>query len=298
MSLTEEWFAAGKLSAAQVRLLRSAFEAKPEAFERDEQMLLEQSTVLWHDHFARAIKHWIYVNNEDEEDRKARERYKDRSLRVVDCWNDMVDINGSLDVVNGAIFKDELKRIESRMFEQDWREAEARLGRKPALHELARTANQRRADALVEMARRSYALADGTPRPRPLITVVIDHPTVKRLCQLADGTFVTPGEVLPLFCDCDIERVVFGADSRVLDVGQKQRFFTGATRRAVEIRDLQCTRPSCDVPYEDCEIDHVQPWAVGGATSQANGRCACRHDNRSRPRSQLGGDGDDDTADW
>ena len=63
----------------------------------------------------------------------------------------------------------------------------------------------------------------------------------------------------------------------------RRRFFTGALRRAIEVRDRQCTHPSgCDVPAEECEIDHIQPYSRGGLTTQANGRCRCSVHNRQR----------------
>jgi hypothetical protein len=65
----------------------------------------------------------------------------------------------------------------------------------------------------------------------------------------------------------------------VIDVGTKRRF-TGATRRAVEVRDLICFHDSCEVPAERCEIDHKQPWENGGPTTQANGRCGCEFHHR------------------
>jgi len=61
----------------------------------------------------------------------------------------------------------------------------------------------------------------------------------------------------------------------VLDVGVRQRLFTGATRTAVELRDLECAHPSCHVRFEDCEIDHITPYEHGGLTVQDNGEPKC-----------------------
>jgi hypothetical protein len=217
-------------------------------------------------------------------------RYKGRHLHSSKTLGGTYDLKGRMDPIGGAIHHNELERLERIEFEKDWKAAEARLGRKPALDELGRTAAQRRHDAAVEMARRSHRLPGGLAPSRPLITMVVGHPTLERLCQLADGTVVTPGEVLPLFNDCDIERVVFGPDGRA-ECGRRQRFFTGATRRAVEIRDLHCTAPGCDVPYERCEVDHIKPHGRSGETTQDNGRLACPRHNRSRPAD--GSDGPD-----
>jgi hypothetical protein len=75
--------------------------------------------------------------------------------------------------------------------------------------------------------------------------------------------------------EADIERIVFGPASRVLDVSVRQRFFLGATRRGCEARDRSCVHPSCDTPAARCEIDHVVPFD-GSNTHTANGECLCR----------------------
>jgi hypothetical protein len=287
MPLTEAAFAAGEIGSAQVRLLRLSRQVAPDLFARDEEMLVGQARRLRCELFARSLKHWMYLADPDQGEDRARRRHDLRHVHLSKTFEDTWALDGLLDTIGGTIVHNELQRLEHEEFTREWQEAEARLGRKPTLAELARTPGQRRADALVEMAKRSRDLPDSAPRSRPLITVVIDHPTLKRVCQLSDGTIVTPGQVLPLFSDCDIERVVFGANSRAIDVGVKRRFFTGATRRAIEIRDLECTHPTCGQPYEDCEIDHIQPWSQGGPTTQTNGRVHCPHHNRSRPRSQL-----------
>jgi hypothetical protein len=102
------------------------------------------------------------------------------------------------------------------------------------------------------------------------------------ICELANGTMVTPGSLLPWLESAWIERMVFDGPSRVIDVGVRQRLFSGATRRAVEVRDRECFHPTCDVPAEQCEIDHVRPYAEGGLTTQATGRPACAFHPRHR----------------
>ena len=153
----------------------------------------------------------------------------------------------------------------------------ADLGRSPA---------QRRADALVEMARRAgTARADGR-RPEPLFTVLVGYETFAgRICELSNGTVVSPGSLLPWLDEAWVERVVFSGPSRVMDVGVTRRLFHGATRRAVEVRDRECFHLFCDLPADQCQIDHIQPWSAGGPKVVANGRAACGFHNRGRNRS-------------
>ncbi|MGH9187347.1 MAG: HNH endonuclease signature motif containing protein [Acidimicrobiales bacterium] len=47
------------------------------------------------------------------------------------------------------------------------------------------------------------------------------------------------------------------------------------------MRDRHCTHPSgCDDPAHQCHIDHIDPYAHGGQTTQANGRLLCPLHNR------------------
>ena len=62
----------------------------------------------------------------------------------------------------------------------------------------------------------------------------------------------------------------------------RTRLFSGATRRAIEIRDQECTHPYCDEPVERCQADHVIPWSQDGPTIQENGRLLCGFHNRLR----------------
>lgn len=105
-----------------------------------------------------------------------------------------------------------------------------------------------------------------------------------RICELADATVVSPGRLVPFLDEAWIERVVFDGPDWVMNVGVRRRLFAGATRRAVEVRDRQCFSQFCDVPAEHCEIDHIQPHAEGGLTTEANGRPACGYRNRRRHR--------------
>ena len=62
----------------------------------------------------------------------------------------------------------------------------------------------------------------------------------------------------------------------------RARLFTGGTRRAIELRDRICTHPYCYEPAENCQADHIEPYAVGGPTTQENGRLLCGFHNRLR----------------
>lgn len=285
MPATASAYESGAVSSQHVRVLAAAQRAAPEAFEAKEHELVADAMDLRFDAFQRRMAYFRLEHDQSGEDRRAADAFDRRALFGARTFEDTVDVRATLDPVGGTIWLEELQRIERMLFEDDWRDARQRLGDAATARDLRRSTGQRFADAQVEMARRSAAMAPGAKQARPLFTVHVGFETFHgMLSQLADGTVVTGTQLLPHLTDADVERIVFDGPSRVLDVGVRQRCFTGATRRAVEARDLCCTHESCDVPYTQCDIDHSQPYATGGETVQGNGRVRCPHHNPGRRR--------------
>lgn len=285
MPLVEAAWLAGDLSEDHVRLLAKVRSVNAEAFDAGGgQLLVDAARELFFSAWVNTVTYWCHRAAPDDAEADARDAYEARRVHCSRTFGGTVRLDGDLDRVGGEVFARELDRLAKELFEEDLAEARARLGvDDPPLDQLRRTAAQRRADALVRMAERSAAKAPGATEPRVLLHVLAGTEAVERMCQLSNGTVLTPGEVLPLLVKADVERVVFGSPSKVIDVGQRQRFFTGATRTAVQLRDLTCTQPTCQVPFDQCEVDHIEPYAAGGSTTQANGRCRCKfHHRRAR----------------
>lgn len=286
MPLTDGAWAAGDIDAAHASTLaRARTDRTAEAFERDEEFLVDHARTMRFDDFCRVLAYWRQAADPDGAERDAKEIRDERRCQVSQTFGGMWLGEFVLEPVAGAILNQALEEIGDELFAADWAEARARLGREPALVDLWRTAAQRRADALVEMAVRARTAPVDGRRPEPLFSVVVGYETFAgRVCQLANGTAVTPGSLAPWLTRADIERVVFDGPSRVIDVGVRRRFFTGATRRAVEIRDaMRCYHPACDAT-DHLEADHIEPYAAGGPTVQYNGRMACGYHNRRRNR--------------
>lgn len=276
-------FAAGAITSSHVRLLAAAFRAAPDAFGQAVEELLDDARRPFAA-FARSVAYFRQLADPDGTEEEAQDAFARRSAYCSQTFEDGWELRASLDPVGGSICDAELRRLERKLFEADWAEARARLGGGATKDDLVRTSAQRRADATVEMARRSATLGN-TNLARPLFTVLVGYETIAgRICQLANGTVVTPGHLAPWLTDADIERVVFDGPSRVVDVGRRQRLFVGGTRRAVEVRDLECTEVTCDVPYDRCDVDHIKRWEDRGETVQANGRLRCPRHHRGRRR--------------
>jgi hypothetical protein len=187
-----------------------------------------------------------------------------------------------LSPIPGTIVSRELNRLAQALFEEDWGKAKAELGRDPKIFELCRTPKQRMSDALEEMANRSAtAPADGQ-RPQPLFSVIVGYEALRQeMCQTSEGQVVTPSSLVPYMTKAYFERIVFEPKNRV-ECSATGRFFTGATRRGIEMRDLECQHPSCEVPFERCQADHIVPYSQGGLTIQLNGQLLCPKHNRMR----------------
>ncbi len=148
-----------------------------------------------------------------------------------------------------------------------------------------RTPAERRADALVELARRAL---DGGRLPaaggvRPHVTVTVDLPTLTGTPGSAKLAWAGPvsGETARrLACDADVARVITAGPSEVLDVGRATRVVPAAIRRALMIRDRGCRFPGCDRPPEWTDAHHLRHWADGGPTCLANLILLCRFHHR------------------
>jgi hypothetical protein len=237
------------------------------AAERDEAMLVEQATTLPFRLFSTVLAYWAQRVDPDGTDDDAEARRARRHLHLSRTFDGMWVLDGLLDPVSGAAVDSALRQVAEQSA--------------PAVDT---TPAQRRADALVELAHRAMTSPPGGRRPAPLVTILVGYETFAgRICELADSTVLAPSDVSALLDKAVIERAVFDGPSRVLDIST-QRLFTGALRRAIQLRDRTCTHEWCDRPADRCDVDHKLPWEVGGPTTAWNGRVYCPFHNHLRQR--------------
>ena len=269
MPRTTAALAEGALSPEHVDVLAGAnSDRRSVLFASHEETLVEQAKLLRFGDCCRMVEYWKQRADAAGCEDDAQRRHEARQATVAITFDEMVDVRALLDPLGGTIVVAELNRLMEQQRREDKRNGHVR------------TAAQRRADALVEMATRSRSARPGGLRPRPLITILTGEASFARVCELTGGTVVAPGQIVPLLSEADIERVVFDGPDRIISVSRR-RTFTGALRRAIEVRDRHCQHPSgCDEPADRCDVDHIQPYTDGGETSQDNGRLGCWPHNR------------------
>ena len=124
--------------------------------------------------------------------------------------------------------------------------------------------DQLAAQALVDLVTSAHR----SKRPgRTEMLMVVDYDTMvndlhaRSICEYVDGTELPVSTARRLACDADIHPVVLGADSVVLDMGRSRRLATPDQRRALRSMYRSCGMGNCEVPFDRCEIHHLDDWA-------------------------------------
>jgi hypothetical protein len=151
-----------------------------------------------------------------------------------------------------------------------------------------RTPAQRRADALIELARVALD-AGGLPASageRPHLLVTVDATAL----VTASGSAALSGAVrdMPIpgvtaaRLSCDALVTPLWVEGGVpVDVGRTTRLVSSRLRRLLAARDGGCRFPGCDRPLAWCDAHHVIPWSIGGGTDQSNLVMLCRRHHRA-----------------
>ena len=284
LPLIEQAWIDGEIDRSHITTMLGARTARTEqAFERDHQILLEGARSLGFISFKSVCDRWEMTVDPDGAEQGADDERAGRELHLSQSFGGMWFGKVTLDPVSGEVVSTTLRLIERELFDADWSAAKERLGRQPTILDLDRTPAQRRADALVEMAIRARTAPKDGRRPAPLFSVLVGYETfVGPLLEMFNRTVITPGTACEWLTEADVERIVFDSPSRVIDVGAERRFFRGALRRAIELRDRRCFHPSCDEVPQRPVIDHVDESSRGGPTTQDNGRYGCAFHNEWR----------------
>ena len=265
-------FERGQVSAAQVSVICQAmeqFRAGPSTAEHSaaeiegdllaaaEQMDPKELLRHW-----RQLRHQLDPAGEQEQENTERRR---RWFDVRERWDGSGDLEGRLDAEGTAMLKSALHGL---------------LGPRPADDD--RSAAQRRADGLVELARMRLNAGDLPERggQRPHVVVVANLETLRlepgSPAAELDWNLPVAAETARRFaCDGIVTPAVMGADGNPLYVGRASRTTPTALRKALNLRDRHCQYPGCTMPPDRCEPHHLRHWVDGGPTELDNSVLLC-----------------------
>jgi hypothetical protein len=147
-------------------------------------------------------------------------------------------------------------------------EERARLVGKDAVTGLWDPAEQRQADALVDLAR-----TDVLTHPGPDPTVVVVHVDSDVVDDgegngSIDGIPIPAESVRRLLCDCEIEFNIEGPDGACIGIGRAGRTPPRWLRRRAIHRDGTCRFPGCERRIR--HLHHIQHWTQMGPTDSCN----------------------------
>jgi hypothetical protein len=98
--------------------------------------------------------------------------------------------------------------------------------------------------------------------------VVADLDTLKNGLHERSSISCSGGAVLPvatvlrLACEANLIPAFMNSDGVVVHLGRKHRLASRHQRRFLRTMFSTCFVPDCDVPFEQCEIHHLEPFAT------------------------------------
>ena len=296
--------ARGDLGVAQMHALAAAV-ANPrvvEHLDESEALLVSQASVLDYDDYVTMLAHWEALADADgahgDHERAHRERRAHMSI-----VGDRIYFDASGGAAAGVGMLEIFEQFCRAERLADWEAGVKVHGEAMSAHKTERTDAQRRFDAMQAIFE-AAAVSSAMPSSEPVVNLVVgyelfEHHLQRALgqrpseldptnpahrCETADGVVIDPHDMLVAAALGHVRRVVLDSGGVILDVGRKQRLFTGALRDAVMLISHRCIWPGCYRPASQCEADHVLPFANAGPTAAANGGPVCGHHNRWKSR--------------
>jgi hypothetical protein len=271
---TEAAFANGDLGYQHVVVMaRAAEHVGAAAVRKEEASLLKAAQTMDPGLFTGVAKHFEHRVDPAGALAEANHAYQRRYFHIGEPDNGLVRLDGLLDAEGGATLRTALSGLMKPIKDDE------------------RSYGQRRADALVELSRRSARgtrPTDGGERdgagPRPQLIIRASLDTLAGLPGAPAGDLegggTVPAETVQRYaCDSAISRIT-GQSELEKERGQASRTIPPSTRRALESRDRHCVFSGCDRPPIWCDGHHLVWWTRGGPTKLPNLALVCRIHHR------------------
>jgi hypothetical protein len=307
--LAADALAAGEITAAHIdQMDRARRRLGDETYLDYAQPLVEVAVAQRFSDFARTIDYLIMRCDpgEDPDQRQHRDRWANASATfegagAIDAWLPKLDFQE---------WQAEFDRLVDHLYTQDLAEARARLGREPERSELRQTNPQRRAEAMVLMARRSANFTGDDLGSRRYVTHIHADATLvaclvkvltdaladpdldldqavagielgrDSLHELADGTPISVNTLMLALLTGTVRGYWHDPDGVPLRHGRDRRLFTPNQATTLLTRHRRCAHPyGCDRTTR-LQSNHITEWQRGGPTDIDHADTRCGPHNR------------------
>ena len=288
---------AGLVGVAQCELMSAVIENSridPAVWQADACDLLIDAMDESYDEFERRVRRWEVLADPDSAAEQAERNRTNRDAEIRPRPDGSWSLTASFDDMSGAEFSEIFGHYVQAEWDADWAEARQRVGDKATMFDLRRTQSQRRADALLAMARAAASAPPWSKLPVPTVNYLIDQATYDStmtgeridpsryrdvVSRAQAGRQPNPTDIVKASIVGHVRRVVYDGAGVVIDLGRKQRLFSGSSREAVMLLAVVCSWIGCDMKVEWCEADHTVGWKGGGNTDSGNGGPLCHCHN-------------------
>lgn len=256
-------FEAGAVSVTHVSVITRCAEAVGiERFQDGDKILTDLARQTNPKNVSWAARHLRSVIDPDGAYEDYERNHERRSLYLSQMNDGMYLLQGWLDQEGGATLETALDGLMGVPAKDD-----------------PRSAPQRRADALEELARQRLDAGDlpTSGGQKPHLVILSTDLDLKKLTVLA-GAGPIPREAA-LRLSCDAVAAIDGQPAR--------RTFSPSLRRAVEFISRHCAHPGCDAPAGWCDGHHDLSWIEGGKSVLANAKLYCRRHHRLHHQREL-----------
>ena len=267
-------------------------------------MLLEHAEQLSFDDARTCLRRWEILADIDGAHAHREANVANRTASVVELDGSLLlrasggDATATAEMI--AIFGAEVER----QFHADVAERSRLHGAEAPASLLPRTDAQRRYDALHTIFRASATAPAGGRMPATLVNIIVDQRTyeeglaahgivpypddlpevdfAKRRCETDTGIALLPDDVVRASLQGHVRRVVVNSAGVVIEMGRRERLFTGAAREAAKLMATSCDHPGCGVKCTFAQVDHVFEWFDDGPTDPENSSIACGRHNPTK----------------
>ncbi len=249
-------FAAGEVSMSHVHVItRCAQAVGLERFQEADRILTDLARQTHPKNVSYAARHLRGILDPDGAFEDYELNHERRAVHIGQLLDGMFHLEGYLDQEGGATLVTALEPL-----------------MRPTSPDDRRTAPQRRADALEELARQRLLAGDlpTSGGQKPHLVIFSTDRDFSGMVELLHAGPIPRQAAERLSCDA-----VAAVDGR-----PARRTFSPALRRAAEFLFRHCGHPGCDAPVSWCDGHHVKPYAEGGTTTVANSGLYCRRHHR------------------